>query len=123
MNKTTPYNPFDYLEGQDEIDAYLSEAFLDEDPRVFLVALGFLAKKKGMSEVAKRAGVNRESPIQIAVWRGKSRIRHHRQSDAGAEHQDGSRSSSWLMFTYHRNARYMIENFDRGGRWKSKSLM
>ena len=61
MNKTTPYNPFDYLEGQGEIDAYLSEAFLDEDPRVFLVALGFLAKKKGMSEVAKRAGVNRES--------------------------------------------------------------
>jgi probable addiction module antidote protein len=62
MNKTTtPYNPFDYLEGQNEIDAYLSEAFLDADPRVFLVALGFLAKKKGMSEVAKRAGVNRES--------------------------------------------------------------
>jgi len=60
-SKTTPYNPFDYLDGQSEMDAYLAEAFLDEDPRVFLVALGFLAKKKGMSEVAKRAGVNRES--------------------------------------------------------------
>jgi len=59
--KTTPYNPFDYLTGQDEIDTYLAEAFADKDPRVFLVALGFLAKKKGMSEVAKRAGVNRES--------------------------------------------------------------
>ena len=42
-------------------DAYLAAAFLDEDPRVFLVALGFLARKRGMGEVAKLAGVNRES--------------------------------------------------------------
>jgi len=59
--ETTPWNPFDYLETQDEMNHYLADAFLDEDPRVFLVALGFLAKKKGMSEVAKHAGVNRES--------------------------------------------------------------
>ena len=56
-----PWNPFDYLTSQDEMDQYLADAFLDEDPRVFLVALGFLAKKRGMSEVAKLAGVNRES--------------------------------------------------------------
>jgi len=43
-NTTTPYNPFDYLQGQAEIDAYLAEAFHDEAPHVFLVALGFLAK-------------------------------------------------------------------------------
>ena len=59
--ETGPWNPFDYLESQDEINQYLADAFLDEDPRIFLVALGFLAKKQGMSEVAKLAGVNRES--------------------------------------------------------------
>ena len=59
--ETTPYNPFDYLENQTEIDAYLAEAFENEDPQVFLVALGFLARKKGMAEVAKLTGVNRES--------------------------------------------------------------
>ena len=59
--ETSPYNPFDYLESPEEIDAYLATAFLDEDPRVFLVALGFLARKRGMGEVAKLAGVNRES--------------------------------------------------------------
>ena len=59
--ENTPYNPFDYLDNQSEIDAYLAAAFEDEDPRVFLVALGFLAKKKGMAEVAKLTGVNRES--------------------------------------------------------------
>jgi len=59
--ETSPWNPFDYLESQDEMDQYLADAFLDEDPRVFLVALGFLAKKQGMGKVAKLAGVNRES--------------------------------------------------------------
>lgn len=58
---TTPYNPFDYLDSQEEVEAYLSAAFLDEDPRMFLVALGYLAKKRGMAEVARLAGVNRES--------------------------------------------------------------
>ena len=49
------YNPFDYLETKEEINEYLNNAYLDEDPRVFLVALGYLAKKQGMAEVAKKS--------------------------------------------------------------------
>ncbi len=59
--KTTPYNPFDYLETQEEINEYLTDAFQDDDPRVFIVALGYLAKKQGMTNVAKKTGLNRES--------------------------------------------------------------
>lgn len=59
--KTKPYNPFDYLETREEINEYLNDAFQDEDPRLFIVALGYLAKKKGMTKVAKKAGLNRES--------------------------------------------------------------
>ncbi len=59
--KTTLYNPFDYLETQEEINEYLTDAFQDDDPRLFVVALGYLAKKKGMTKIAKRAGLNRES--------------------------------------------------------------
>jgi len=40
--KTSPYNPFDYLENEEEINEYLSTAFNDEDPHVFLIALGYL---------------------------------------------------------------------------------
>ena len=59
--QTTPYNPFDYLESKEEINEYLNNAFMDDDPRVFIIALGYLAKKKGMAQVAKETGLNRES--------------------------------------------------------------
>ena len=59
--KTTPYNPFDYLETQEEINEYLTDAFQDDDPRLFIVALGYLAKKRGMTNVAQKTGLNRES--------------------------------------------------------------
>ncbi|HEB70593.1 MAG TPA: putative addiction module antidote protein [Desulfobulbus sp.] len=58
---TTPYNPFDYLEPKEEINEYLNSAFMDDDPMVFIVALGYLARKKGMSNIAKETGLNRES--------------------------------------------------------------
>lgn len=44
--RTTHYSPFDYLETQEEINDYLNDAFMDDDPQIFLIALGHLAKKK-----------------------------------------------------------------------------
>ncbi len=58
--KTYPYNPFDFLETQEEINEYMADAFLDNDPRLFLIALGHLARKKGMTQIAKETGLNRE---------------------------------------------------------------
>ncbi len=49
---TSPYNAFDYLENVEEINEYLSAAFNDEDPHVFLIAFGYLAKKRGMGTKA-----------------------------------------------------------------------
>ncbi len=68
------YNPFDYLEAKEEINEYLNNAYLDEDPRVFLVALGYLAKKQGMAEVAKKAGLNRESLYKALAGEGNPRF-------------------------------------------------
>jgi DNA-binding phage protein len=34
--KTTPFNPMDFLKADDEIAAYLTEAYRDDDPAVFL---------------------------------------------------------------------------------------
>ncbi|WP_028298984.1 addiction module antidote protein [Oceanospirillum beijerinckii] len=60
-NEAKPFNPFDYFETQEEINAYLVECFRDEDPSLFVNALGHLAKHHGMAEVAKATGLNRES--------------------------------------------------------------
>jgi probable addiction module antidote protein len=69
-----PYNPFDYLETKEEISEYLTNAYMDEDPRIFLVALGYLAKKQGMAEVAKKAGLNRESLYKALAGEGNPRF-------------------------------------------------
>lgn len=59
--KTKQFNPFDYMQNQTEIDAYLLECFNDENPKIFVNALGHLAKHHGMSDIAKATGLNRES--------------------------------------------------------------
>ena len=51
----------DFLKADDEIAAYLTEAYRDDDPAVFIVALGHVVKHKGLAQLAEDAGLNRES--------------------------------------------------------------
>ncbi len=57
MLKTKPYNPLEFLR-EEEIPEYLAETYLDDDPKVFLVALGHVIRHRGISKVAKTAGVD-----------------------------------------------------------------
>ncbi|WP_019671617.1 addiction module antidote protein [Psychrobacter lutiphocae] len=59
--KTKTFNPVDYLENDQEISEYLHEAFLDDDPQVFVIALGHLVKHHGVAKIADITGLNRES--------------------------------------------------------------
>ena len=59
--KTTPFNPMEFLKTDDDIAAYLTEAYRDDDPAVFIVALGHVVKHKGLAQLAEDAGLNRES--------------------------------------------------------------
>ena len=59
--KLSAFNPVEFMQDDDEIAEYLTEAYLDEDPNVFIVALGHVAKHKGLSNLAKETGLNRES--------------------------------------------------------------
>ncbi len=68
--KTKHFNPFDYLETQEEINEYLSECFKEDDPQLFINALGHLARHHGMTDVAKESGLNRESLYK--VFNGKT---------------------------------------------------
>ena len=58
--KITKWNVLDGLRNDDEIAAYL-EAALDEGYDFFLSALDDAARAKGINEMAKKMGVNRQS--------------------------------------------------------------
>lgn len=59
--ETKPYNPLNFFQSNEEIGEYLTQAFLDEDPDMFIIALGHLAKHKGIAQLAEDTGLNRES--------------------------------------------------------------
>jgi probable addiction module antidote protein len=61
--KTTyaAFDPADYLDNDEVIAEYLSAAVEDQNPDVFLAALGDVAKALGMATIAKDAGLGRES--------------------------------------------------------------
>ncbi|MBL4853699.1 MAG: putative addiction module antidote protein [Robiginitomaculum sp.] len=59
--KTTPFDAAHYLEDDEEIAYYLSEAFETGDPEYINHALGVAAKARGMTQIAKDSGVKREA--------------------------------------------------------------
>ena len=61
LTKTIPWDAAEYLKTDDDIANYLEAAFDDGDPALIAAALGDSARAKGMSEVAKAAGLGRES--------------------------------------------------------------
>lgn len=65
MIKTIPFDPAHYLENEEEIALFL-EAAAEEaadagDNNILLQAISTAAKARGMMEIAKQAGVSRES--------------------------------------------------------------
>lgn len=61
MVKVTEFDPSVYLDHEETIAEYLSAALEDDDPSVFLAAVGHVAKARGMSAIAQESGLGRES--------------------------------------------------------------
>jgi probable addiction module antidote protein len=59
--KTFPWDPSEHLDSEEAVAAYLEAAFEDGDPKLIAAALGDVARSRGMSEIATRAGLSRES--------------------------------------------------------------
>ena len=55
----------DFLHSDTEIADYINGAYHDDDPRMFLIALGNVVKSKGVSKVAQETGLGRESLYKI----------------------------------------------------------
>ena len=61
MAKITPFDIADYLDNEEVISEYLSTALEDPDPDIFLMAVRNVARARGMTQLAKDAGLGRES--------------------------------------------------------------
>jgi probable addiction module antidote protein len=59
--KTQAFDAADYLKSEEDMVAYLEAAFEADDAAVVAAALGDIARAKGMTQVAREAGLGRES--------------------------------------------------------------
>ena len=61
MTKFAPFDAADYLTNEETIAEYLTAALEDPNPDMFLVAVRDVARARGMTQLAKDAGLGRES--------------------------------------------------------------
>lgn len=59
--KTFPWDAAEHLKTEEDMAAYLEAALEDGDPALVTAALGDIARAKGMTQVAREAGLGRES--------------------------------------------------------------
>ena len=59
--KTRVWDPADHLVTEEDMAAYLEAALQEGDSALIAAALGDIARAKGMSQIARDAGLGRES--------------------------------------------------------------
>ncbi len=59
--KTIPWDSGAYLRTDEDVADYLEAVFEDGDPALVAHALGIVARAKGMTKIARAAGLGRES--------------------------------------------------------------
>lgn len=59
--ETTAWDPIDHLTSPEAERAYLEAAFEDGDPHLIAAAIGDVARARGMSQIAKDAGLTRDT--------------------------------------------------------------
>lgn len=66
---TKPFDSAEYLQTDEDIAAYLEAAFEDGDPALVAHALGVIARARGMSQLARKTGLGRQS-LYVALSEG-----------------------------------------------------
>lgn len=61
INELPKFEVVDYLKTEEDIAGYLTAVLEDGDPALFVAAIGDIARAKGMTDIAKKSGVTRES--------------------------------------------------------------
>ena len=69
-----PFDAADYLDDEQTIAEYLTAALEDPNPDVFLTAVRDVARARGMAQLAKDAGLGRESLYKALTPGAKPRF-------------------------------------------------
>ena len=56
---TSPWDPAEHLRTDEDMAAYLEAALEEGDPTLVAAALGDIARAKGMTQIAREAGLGR----------------------------------------------------------------
>jgi probable addiction module antidote protein len=59
--ETRPFDPSEYLDSDEGIQAFLEDAFASGDASEVAASLGVVARAIGMTQIAERAGVSRQA--------------------------------------------------------------
>jgi probable addiction module antidote protein len=110
-SKTYPYDSAEYLNSGESVHAYMEEALKTGDPAFIANALGTVARARGMSQTAKKAGLSRESLYKALGAEGNPefgtvlRVMRALGLIRGLELADGSRiralNKKWREFARH----------------------
>lgn len=58
--KTSKYDPADDIETKEDAIAYLEAALEENDPEFLFKTIGYIARSKGMAQIARELNLNRE---------------------------------------------------------------
>jgi probable addiction module antidote protein len=72
--ETTLWDSAELLDSREAIAAYIEAAFEDGDPSLITHALGVVARAKGMSQLAREAGVTREALYKALTPNGDPKL-------------------------------------------------
>jgi probable addiction module antidote protein len=68
--ETTPFDPAEYLDNDEAVAVYLTDALETGDAAFIADALGVVARAKGMKQIAEDAGLSRESLYRALSGKG-----------------------------------------------------
>jgi len=69
-----PFDAAEYLDDEETIAGYLTDALESNDPAQIAEAIGTVARARGMAEVAQSAGVSRESLYRSLSKKGNPEL-------------------------------------------------
>lgn len=61
LKELSDFDVAEYLDNDSEIAAYLTSVLEEDDPALLAVALGDIARARGMTQVARDSGITREA--------------------------------------------------------------